>query len=262
MWRRLADEARGMITAGLDTGSRAIKLVLVEKGVALLQKSIETSFDYLEQVRCLLHGLEYHNILVTGYGRHLVAREIGLEHVTEIKAHAAGVHHLLPTARGVIDIGGQDTKAISMDGTGKVCRFEMNDRCAAGTGRFLEVMAMALGREVAELSELAAQGREGISLNSMCTVFVETEVVARRAQGASPADVARALVKSVAQRTASMAKRVLVDEKADIAFCGGVARNDTLASFLSEALGRPVLVPPGSEFTGALGAAVLAAKRI
>ncbi len=244
------------VSIGIDVGSRTIEIVALEGDEIVFRTREETSFDYLEQVKVLLADLNGDHIIVTGYGRHLVSRELGVGHLTEIKAHAAGVHYLFPEARSILDIGGQDTKAISMDEAGRVVRFEMNDRCAAGTGRFLEVMAQALGCTVGELSDLAKSGNGSVSLSSMCTVFVETEVVALRARGVRPEDVARALVLMVAKRSISMLKRVGMP--GDVAFCGGVARNKALVEELERTLERRVLVPTEPDFTGALGAALLA----
>jgi predicted CoA-substrate-specific enzyme activase len=247
-----------VINAGLDIGSRSIELVVLKDGETYLRRRAETSFDYLAQARELLDGVEPEHLVVTGYGRHLVAAELAVTHVTEIRAHAAGSRYLFPAARSILDIGGQDTKAMALDPGGRVLRFEMNDRCAAGTGRFLEVMSQALGCRVTELSDLAEGGRDTLKLSSMCTVFAETEVVSLRARGASAADVARALVTSIATRSATMVRRVGVE--GSIIFCGGVARNKAVAKALEAALGKPVLVPPEPDFTGALGAAILAGE--
>ena len=246
-----------MISAGLDVGSRSIELVLVEDGRILEQQRADTSFDYLAQTQKMLkQGSRYDRLLVTGYGRHLLSRELDCNHVTEIKAHARGVHSLLPGTRAILDIGGQDTKAISLSGEGRVLRFEMNDRCAAGTGRFFEVMAQALGCRVIDFGQLALSGTDTINISSMCTVFAETEVVALRARGARKADVALALVNSVIQRSATMLRRVGIN--GNVAFCGGVARNKAVVHGLTHHIGRPVSVPENPDFTGALGAALLA----
>ncbi len=245
-----------MITAGLDIGSCTIELVVLDEDRPIFTRRSETSFDYPEQVRALLSETEYDRILVTGYGRHLVAREFGMGHVTEIKAHAAGVHHLVPEARTILDIGGQDTKVISLDKQGKVTAFEMNDRCSAGTGRFFEVMAQALACRIGELGDLALSGADRLRISSMCTVFAETEVVALRARGEAPEDVAHAVVVSVVYRVSSMIRRVGLREKA--VFCGGVARNKAVVQILAQELGCGLFVPEAPDFTGAMGAAILA----
>jgi len=245
-----------MKIAGLDVGSRAIKLVVLQKGECILKKEVATGFDYVQEVQTLLEEIQPHKTLVTGYGRHLLAQHMGFEHVTEIKAHAKGVHSLFAEVRTILDIGGQDTKAISLNPNGRVHSFVMNDRCAAGTGRFLEAMATSLGCSIVELNALALQGSNDFSINSTCTVFAETEVISLKAQGANPADVARAIFKSIAQRAASLLNRLSINPP--LCFCGGVARNKALVQELKAMLHMPVLVPEQPEFTGALGAALLA----
>lgn len=246
-----------MVTAGLDIGSRSIELVLIKEcGTVIHSCKEETTFDYLGQTEKMLAGVTFDRLLVTGYGRHLVSKALGFGHVTEIKAHAAGVFKLFPEVRTVLDIGGQDTKVISLDDSGRVVRFEMNDRCAAGTGRFLEVMAQALGCRVYELGDMALKGDRDIAINSTCTVFAETEVVSLKAKGADATDVARAIVRSVAQRASTMIKRVGL--RSAVAFCGGVARNSAIVREIGACLDAHVFVPPEPDFTGAIGAAILA----
>lgn len=245
-----------MKIAGLDVGSRAIKLVVLQEGKCILQKEAATGFDYIQNVQALLNAIQPHKTLVTGYGRHLLSRHMGFAHVTEIKAHAKGVNGLFTDARTILDIGGQDTKAISLTPDGRVQGFVMNDRCAAGTGRFLEAMAASLGCSIVELNELAMQGSDDFSINSTCTVFAETEVISLKAQGANPADVARAIFKSIAQRAAGLLNRLSIQPP--LCFCGGVARNKALIKEMEAVLGMTILVPEHPEFTGALGAALLA----
>ncbi len=246
-----------MISAGLDVGSRSIELVIVEDGRILAKQRADTSFDYLAQIlEMLKQARRFDRLLVTGYGRHLLAKELGCKHVTEIKAHARGVYSLLPETRTILDIGGQDTKAISLGNDGRVLRFEMNDRCAAGTGRCFEVMAQARGCRGIDLGQLALSGTDTINISSMCTVFAETEVVALRAGGARRADVARALVNAVVQRAVTMLRRAGIT--GDVAFCGGVARNEAMVKGLTDHIGKAVHVPADPDFSGALGAALLA----
>ncbi len=245
-----------MLKAGIDVGSRSIELVVLRNGEIHLKTRQETSFDYISQVNDMLKGLDLDAILVTGYGRHLVSKKLGTGHVTEIKAYAAGVRRLRHDAKAILDIGGQDTKAILLDENGRVIRFEMNDRCAAGTGRFLEIMAQALGCTVMDLAELALSGRRSLAISSICTVFAETEVVALMAKGARPQDVARALVRSVARRSSAMLKRIGASE--GVVFCGGVAKNVAVHKELEDILGSRVEVPEEPDYAGALGAALLA----
>ncbi len=245
-----------MFKAGIDVGSRSIELVVLKEREIYLKTRQETSFDYVSQVNNMLNGLDLDATLVTGYGRHLVSRKLEIGHVTEIKAYAAGVRCLYPDAKAILDIGGQDTKAILLDENGRVVRFEMNDRCAAGTGRFLEIMAQALGCTVMDLAELALSGRHCLAISSMCTVFAETEVVALMAKGTRAQDVARALVRSVARRSSAMLRRIGATDK--VVFCGGVARNTAVHKELEDILGTKVEVPEEPDYAGALGAALLA----
>ncbi|NDY42154.1 3-hydroxyacyl-ACP dehydratase, partial [Dissulfurirhabdus thermomarina] len=185
---------RGVDAVGIDVGSRTVEVVAVAAGAVRVRRRAETAFDYLDQVRRMLSDLDFRSALATGYGRHLVAKELGIGAVTEIRAHAAGAAVLRPGARAVLDIGGQDTKAMTLGPGGRVLRFEMNDRCAAGTGRFFEVTAQSLGCPLEDFGALALSGADTVAISSMCTVFAETEVVALRSRGVPAADVARALV--------------------------------------------------------------------
>ncbi|MEZ0328742.1 MAG: acyl-CoA dehydratase activase [Dissulfuribacterales bacterium] len=245
-----------MKIAGLDVGSRAIKLVLLEDGILISCHEMITGFDYVTSVKQLLEILRPDRTMLTGYGRHILSSSLDFPNITEIKAHARGVHHLYPEARSILDIGGQDTKAIGLTPNGTVQNFVMNNRCAAGTGRFLEVMANSLQCSLDELNKLAMTGSNHFTINSTCTVFAETEVISLKAQGAAPQDVARAVFTSVAQSAASLLHRLPIVPP--LCFCGGVARNQHLVQELERILGMEVLVPKQPEFTGALGAALLA----
>jgi predicted CoA-substrate-specific enzyme activase len=242
--------------AGIDVGSRSIEVVLVSGGRPEHWAEEETSYAPLAQCRRLLAPLEFASGVATGYGRHLLARHLGLPVVTEIKAHAAAARALHPGCRTVLDIGGQDTKAIILGSSGKVVRFEMNDRCAAGTGRFLEVMAATLGFGLEEFAEEAGQAPEGVAISSMCTVFAASEVTGLLAAGQARERVARGLHQTVARRAAAMLRRVGAEPA--IVFSGGGARNDCLRQMLEAELGLAVLVPERPQFLGALGAALLA----
>jgi predicted CoA-substrate-specific enzyme activase len=193
----------------------------------------------------------------TGYGR--IALDFVDYRITEISCHARGVHHLLPATRTVIDIGGQDCKAIVLDEGGRALDFEMNDRCAAGTGRFLEVMAGALGTDLPGLAQMALSSAAPASLSSTCTVFAESEVIGLLAQGTARADVAAGLCRAVAQRVAGMLQRTGVT--GPVALTGGVALNEAVRGALQQVLDVPIVVPPDPQLTGALGAALLAVER-
>ena len=169
-----------------------------------------------------------------------------------------GARAFFPDVGTVLDIGGQDSKAISLFENGKVKKFEMNDRCAAGTGKFLEIMAKTLGYEIEEFGREAMTAENDITISSMCTVFAESEVTSLIAKGNNRQEIARGLHASVIRRAAGMINRI--SSEGDIVFTGGVAKNPCMVSFLGEKLGRRVLVPENPQFVGALGAALLAAE--
>ncbi len=250
-----------MIAVGIDLGSVAAKGVLLN-GKTIHKIVIPTGWsprDAGEQLlQNLLHraGLsrsQVDGIVATGYGR--VAFEQADRKVTEISCHARGVAYLLPAAGTIVDIGGQDSKAIRINEQGKVLNFAMNDKCAAGTGRFLEVMANTLGMDVSQLGELEVP-RETVTVNSMCTVFAESEIIGLLARGLPKGGIVAGLHQSVGKRVAAMARRLGVKEQ--VAFTGGVALNKGVERALVEELGCPVVVLEDCQFTGALGAALLA----
>lgn len=244
--------------AGIDIGSRSIELVVVDDAGQVQQRlQADTGFDPMAEAKRMLAQVEYQQIMATGYGRNLFEISFDATTVTEIKAHARGARACFPTAETVLDIGGQDSKAIALFATGKVKKFEMNDRCAAGTGKFLEIMAKALGFSLAEFSEQALAATSDINISSMCTVFAESEVTSLIGRGQDRQAIARGLHQSVVRRVKTMLNRVSTD--GDIVFTGGVANNACMVQFLEEALQRQVLVPPQPQFIGAYGAALLAA---
>jgi predicted CoA-substrate-specific enzyme activase len=177
--------------------------------------------------------------------------------ITEIKAFALGARALVPHCRTVLDIGGQDTKVISLRENGEVKNFEMNDKCAAGTGRFLEVMAKALGFEIEELGERAMMASKSVKINSMCTVFAESEVVSLTTQGEDRQNIAMGLHQAIVERTLAMLKHVGVET--DFVFAGGVANNICIRKMLEERLGIAPVIPQNPQVVGALGAALHAA---
>ena len=243
--------------AGIDIGSRSIELVVAdENGRVILQRRASTGFDPLAEAKKLIGSVEYDHIMATGYGRNLFELSFDSPTVTEIKAHATGVKALFPEAGTILDIGGQDSKAIALMENGRVRKFEMNDRCAAGTGKFLEIMAKTLGFDISEFGRLALASKEEMTISSMCTVFAESEVTSLIAKGGNRRAIARGLHAAIIRRTASMLNRL--PQKDAVVFTGGVAKNPCMEALLSEALGRRVLTPQEPEFTGALGAALLA----
>ena len=198
--------------------------------------------------------------MVTGYGRHLVAPALGGEVVSEIKAFAIGARYLYPDCRTVIDIGGQDCKVILLSDNGEVQKFEMNDRCAAGTGKFLEIMANTLEVKISELGNLALRASRTVQINSLCTVFAESEVVSLIARGEEASAIALGLHDAIATRIATMARRVGIKER--VVFAGGAALNQCLCQLVGEKLGIELTVPPEPQTVGAIGAAILAASSL
>ena len=246
--------------AGIDIGSRTIELVVVNRAGDILHSvQTDTGFDPLQEAGNLINGVHYDRIMATGYGRTLFEVSFDAPTVTEIKAHATGARALFPDARTVLDIGGQDSKAIALLENGKVKKFEMNDRCAAGTGKFLEIMARTLGFTIEDFGREALLAEKDLNISSMCTVFAESEVTSLIAKGNNRREIARGLHTSVIRRAAGMINRV--SSQGDIVFTGGVARNPCMQALLTEKLGRNVLVPQNPQLVGALGAALLAKEK-
>lgn len=242
--------------AGIDIGSRTIELVIVNDTGEIVKKlQSDTGFNPIVSAEKLLNGANYDRIMATGYGRTLFEISFDAPTVTEIKAHATGARALFPEARTVLDIGGQDSKAIALYGNGRVKKFEMNDRCAAGTGKFLEIMARTLGYNINEFGQEALLARQDISISSMCTVFAESEVTSLIAKGQDRREIARGLHTSIISRAAGMLNRVSAE--GEIVFTGGVANNPCMSEFLGKKMSRRVLVPEGPQFVGALGAALI-----
>jgi len=248
-----------MFFAGIDIGSRTIELVVVdEAGQIKTSFQADTGFDPITEAKKLVDGVSFDRIVATGYGRNLFEISFDAPTVTEIKAHARGARTFFPDTRTVLDIGGQDSKAISLFENGKVKKFEMNDRCAAGTGKFLEIMAKTLGYDIEEFGREALLAENDLNISSMCTVFAESEVTSLIAKGNNRREIARGLHASVIRRAAGMINRV--SSEGDIVFTGGVAKNPCMVAFLAEKLGRNVLIPETPQFIGALGAALLASE--
>jgi (R)-2-hydroxyacyl-CoA dehydratese activating ATPase len=244
--------------AGIDIGSRTIELVLLDGNNIIETLQTDSGFDPLARARDLLKAVQYDRIMATGYGRHLFELSFEAPTVTEIKAYAIGARRLMPGTRTILDIGGQDSKAISINGEGRVIKFEMNDRCAAGTGKFLEIMAQTLGYDIDSFGQEALSGTGSISINSLCTVFAESEVTSLLARGVKRQEIALALHESVVRRAVGMMKRV--SEEEPILFGGGVAMNPCIHSLLEKALNRKITVPENPQMVGALGAAMLAGE--
>lgn len=238
----------------MDIGSRSVEAVWVEDNRVIESAIADSGFDPQAVARQFVERANHDRLVVTGYGRHLAKCSFTCEVVTEIKAYAVGVHALHPEAASVLDIGGQDTKVISLGEGGRVIDFEMNDKCAAGTGKFLEVMARALGYGLEEMSEAALGAETGIAVSSMCTVFAESEVTGLVHRGEDRAAIARGLHESIAKRVVSSLRRLGANDP--LVFAGGVANNAAIVELVSTGFGGPVIVPVQPQTVGALGAAL------
>ncbi len=255
---------------GIDIGSLSCDGVLIDDHGHLLATAVvptgARNLEAIERVRreiLQMAGLAATAVqatVSTGYGRDRVDGRLAA--VTEITCHAKGMQTLFPETDILIDIGGQDSKAIRIDRQGGVMDFAMNDKCAAGTGRFLEAMARALQVDITELGDLDRGACENLTLSSMCTVFAESEVVSLIADGAATREIVAGLNRAIASRTAALVRRVGSDVGAfNLAMSGGVARNAGVVRAISEVLGRPLAVPKDPDTVGALGAALIARQR-
>jgi (R)-2-hydroxyacyl-CoA dehydratese activating ATPase len=242
--------------SGIDIGSRYIKYVLLEDNSILDFKKRETGHNPLSLCKELITTDRPEKIVATGYGRYLLEVFGDIRTITEIKAVARGVRAVFPHCRTVIDIGGQDTKVISLSDQGSVINFEMNDRCAAGTGRFLEIMSKALGYDLESFGS-SCNGKNGkVKINSLCTVFAESEVISLISKGEKREVIARAIHESIASKVISMIKRL--DIRDDIVFAGGCAQNPCLRELLGECLKRDIFVYENPYIHAAHGAALYA----
>ncbi len=250
--------------AGVDSGSTSTDVVILNRDKEMIAGIIlpTGAGAALGAERALEEALksaglareDIDAVVTTGYGR--TAIQFGDKSITEITCHARGAHFLDPEVRTVIDIGGQDSKVIRLDGEGNVVNFVMNDKCAAGTGRFLEMMARTLEMSLDEMSRLGLHYKEDITISSMCTVFAESEVVSLIAQNKAPDDIVHGLNKAVAVKTASLLKRVDGQEK--FMMTGGVSKNLGLVKTLKEKLGTSLVISESAQLCGALGAALFA----
>lgn len=255
-----------MKTVGVDIGSLATKLVLINEDKKMVDFSVERStYDFKRVGHNLFDSLLEKNglkradvyVMSTGYGRNTI--DIADDRITEITAHARGAQYFFPDVKSVIDIGGQDSKAIVIGVKGNVIDFQMNDKCAAGTGRFLEVMAHALEVPIEDIGELALRSNKPSAISSTCTVFAESEVISLFARGTPKQDIASGIHKSIARRVAGMAKRIRVEPL--LIFCGGVAKNVAVKKYLEEELGFNIVSPEYPQLTGAIGAALIAQEK-
>lgn len=239
---------------GLDLGSRTIKVAAVEDSCFVDFKVAESGHDPHRQSLEMIKGYHPARIIATGYGRHLAKRHFADDVITEIKAHALGARYFFPECRTLVDVGGQDTKVIALDQNGRVLNFQMNDKCAAGTGRFLEIMASSLGYSLSEFGPEALKGKGDVRISNMCTVFAESEVISLKNNGTLPADIAKAVHLSVIERLLAMLARIEYGDT--VVFVGGVAKNPAAVNLLQDRLDIKILVPEPPDIVGALGAAL------
>jgi len=242
--------------AGIDIGSRTIKVALIEDSKVIGYKVEDTGVEFLKKSKEMLKDYKPYRVMATGYGRNLAKGDYAHGIISEIKAHAMGARHLFPRCRTILDVGGQDCKAISLEDDGTVKNFELNDRCAAGTGRFLEVMARVLGFSVDEFGKKALKSKSPAQITNVCTVFTESEVISLLSQGIDPKDIAFGLHQATMERLKGMLLRIGVN--GDVVFSGGAARNTCLRSLLEKVLERKIKVYRCPEIIGAMGCALAA----
>jgi len=243
-------------TVGVDLGSRTTKIVALDGDRVAFAEVFDTGHDPLSRVSERLADLGDCPTVATGYGRHLLRERFGHRAITEISACARGVAHLAPDARLVIDIGGQDSKVILVTPGGGFDDFVMNDRCAAGTGRFLEVMADVLAYSIEEFGPEALLADRPAKVNSMCTVFAESEVVSLITSGEDRRRIALGLHHSVVERVAAMVPPGAATGSA--LFVGGVALNPCVVELLQRRLKATIVVPDEPQIVSATGAALIA----
>lgn len=250
-------------TAGIDIGSITAKAAVLREETLLGSRVVFTGYNSEAAGRRVFEELleelgisrrEIGGIVATGYGRKSVT--IADKAVTEIMCHAAGARFLDRSIRSIIDIGGQDSKAVLMDEGGRVTNFTMNDKCAAGTGRFLEVMARALEADLDEFGELSLKSPQPAKISSLCTVFAESEVISLIAKGETRENIIAGIHEAIASRVSAMASRIGLTPP--VMMTGGVARNIGVVRALEKVIGHPVVVSPHAQINGAIGAACLA----
>ena len=249
--------------AGIDIGSTMTKALITDEHEKVLAAvigptgaehrhlALKVMDEAIRKAGLSFEGLDF--IVATGYGR--INVPFADKQITEITCHARGIRAIFPTTRIIIDIGGQDSKGIKLDASGKVSNFVMNDKCAAGTGRFLEVIAETLGIKLTEMGEISRKANGFVKISNTCTVFAEHEVSSRLAEGAAIPEIVAGLHESIAGRVVNMVRHLGIEK--DVVVTGGGAKNGGLVKAIEGKVGFPVLVPPEPFITGALGAALL-----
>ena len=254
----------GIYTLGIDVGSTASKCIVLKDGKEIVAKSLidvgAGTSGPQRAIEAVLNeaGMKKEDMaytLATGYGRTSLMDGIADKQMSELSCHAKGATFLFPNVHTVIDIGGQDVKVLHID-NGAMTNFQMNDKCAAGTGRFLDVMAHVLEVKVEDLGRLGAMSRKKVGISSTCTVFAESEVISQLAMGTDKCDIIDGIHRSVAHRVTGLAHRIGVVP--DVVMTGGVAQNEGVVKALQDELGCPIKTSPLTQYNGALGAALLA----
>ena len=254
--------------SGVDVGSTQTKAVIIDENLNIVGRSlIDTGANVVTAAeKAFLAALQQSTVdeesiefvVGTGYGRYKVT--FGDTQITEISCHARGAVHMFPATRTVLDMGGQDTTAIRVNEKGEVLDFCMNDKCAAGTGRFLQSAAAALNIPLAELGPLALRAEKAVPISTTCTVFAESEVLSWLGRGKKIDDILLGTHRSIATRSIALLRRVGIEEQ--VTFTGGVTRNEGMVVVLNEALGTVLNVSEESHYMGALGAALFAMDRV
>ena len=253
-------------TLGIDVGSTASKCIILKNGTEIVSKSLidvgagtsgpqRAISEVLDNCGLKREDMSY--ILATGYGRNSLL-DLADKQMSELSCHARGAYFLFPDVHTVIDIGGQDVKVLHIE-NGAMVNFQMNDKCAAGTGRFLDVMARVLEVKVGDLGRLGALSTKKVAISSTCTVFAESEVISQLAQATDKCDIINGIHHSVAARVVGLAHRVGVQEM--VVMTGGVAQNAGVVQALQEQLGHEVHTSPLTQYVGALGAALFAYQK-
>ena len=255
-----------MIFGGIDIGSRAAKAIIMDDNTILASaitdtgpESVKTAYAVMEMALkdagIVLEDLRY--TVATGYGRVLVP--FAAENISEISCHARGINWYFPSVRTILDMGGQDCKGINCDGDGVVTDFVMNDKCAGGTGRFLEMIADVLDVPLEKSGDLALQSKNTILFNTICAVFAKSDAISYLKKGAEKSDILAGLHEAIAVRSLNLLKRISIEK--DFAITGGISKNSGMVRKLTEKIGLEPLLCEDPQLVGALGAALFAAER-
>jgi predicted CoA-substrate-specific enzyme activase len=254
-------------TMGIDVGSTTSKCLILKNGKEITGKSLvgvgagtsgpeRAIQSVLSSSKLELEDLDY--IMSTGYGRHTI--EIADSEMSELSCHARGAYFQFPNVRTIIDIGGQDAKVLHVGDDGMLVNFAMNDKCSAGTGRFLEVMARALEVNVEDLASMSQLSKNNVTISSTCTVFAESEVISQLAKNTDRCDIIKGIHRSIASRVGALARRIGVID--DVVMTGGVAKNKGVLHALEEELGHKIYTSELAQYNGAWGAALFAYQKL